>query len=402
MKKALHTLQALKQPRVAASVALALLFAGGGAYYAGGGNVSQAQGAPTSIPVTVRTLSAQKATVWSEFSGRLQAVDAAEIRPEVSGRITQVKFEDGQAVKAGQVLFVIDPRPFEAAAARAEAALATARTNADFAKVEAARAEGMLKTQAIAQRLYDQRANDQRVADANVKAAEAGLKQANLDLEHAYVRAPIGGRVGRAEITVGNLVQTTPNAPLLTTVVSDRAIYADFEVDEQTYLGSVRNHATGRDQERRIPVQMKVQGDTGHVYEGTVYSFDNQLNSASGTIRARAKFSNANGELVPGMFVSVSIAGADNGAVLLVPERALGFDQSKRFVYVVDKDSKAEFREVELGRQVGASRIVLKGVQAGDRVVVDGLQHIKPGAPLAPTEEAPAVPAAGAAVPAAQ
>lgn len=360
---------------------------GGGIYSAHttGASPSQAAVMPA-VPVLVQTLAEQKIRAWSEFSGRLHAVDSAEIRPEVSGRITAVKFEDGQNVKAGDVLFIIDPRPYEAAVAKAEANLASAKTNADFAKLELGRADGLRASQAIAQRIYDERANDSRVANAAVQAAEATLKQASLDLEHAYVRAPIAGRASRAEITLGNLVQAGPGAPLLTTVVANQNIYADFDVDEQTYMQSVRDYASGRDQEQRIPVELSVQDDKEHLYKGTIDSFDNHLDPASGTIRARAKFDNADGALVPGMFVSVKLANGGESRELLIPARALGFDQSKKFVYVVGAGNKVVYREVELGKQIASERVALKGVQAGDRVIVDGTQHVRPEAIVDPQE----------------
>jgi multidrug efflux system membrane fusion protein len=364
---------------------------GGGVYTAHSTGASPSQAAVTmpAVPVLVKTLAEQKIRAWSEFSGRLHAVDSAEIRPEVSGRITALKFEDGQNVKAGDVLFVIDPRPYEAAVAKAEANLASAKTNADFAKLEFNRASGLRESQAIAQRIYDERANDSRVAIAAVQAAEAALKQASLDLEHAYVRAPISGRASRAEITLGNLVQAGPGAPLLTTIVANQSIYADFDVDEQTYLQSVRDFANGRDQERRIPVQLSVQGDKDHLYKGTIDSFDNHLDVASGTIRARAKFDNADGALVPGMFVSVKLANGGESRELMIPARALGFDQSKKFVYVVGDGNKVVYREVELGKQIDSERVALKGVQAGDRIIVDGVQHVRPDAIVDPKEISP-------------
>lgn len=370
------------------TVALAALIAGGGIYVAGSSHPTQAAApaAPPAVEVTVQTLAPKKVQVWSEFSGRLHAVDQAEIRPEVSGRITEVKFHDGQYVKQGDVLLVIDPRPYEAAVARAQANLASAKTNFDFAKVEEQRAAGMIKTEAIAQRVFDERSNNLRVADAAVKAAEAELKNASLDLEHAYVRAPISGRTSRAELTVGNLVQAGPGAPVLTSVVSNQAIYADFEVDEQTYVSSIRNGAANPDQEHKIPVHLTLASDRGHVYEGTIDSFDNRLDVASGTIRARAKFENTDGALVPGMFVSVALSSPVEHDELLVPEKAVGFDQSKKFVFVVDKDNKVEYRAVELGNKVASARVALKGVEPGDKVIVDGLQHVRPSAVVAPRE----------------
>jgi multidrug efflux system membrane fusion protein len=174
------------------------------------------------------------------------------------------------------------------------------------------------------------------------------------------------------------LVQAGPGAPLLTTIVSNDEIYAGFDVDEQTYIDSVRGTATRRDQERRISVQMLLTGDKTHLYRGTIYSFDNRLDPASGTIRARAKFDNTDGGLLPGMFATVKLAEGTERNELLIPDRAIGFDQSKKFVYVVGADDKVAYREVELGKQVRSQRVVLGGVQAGDRVVVDGVQRLRP------------------------
>lgn len=339
--------------------------------------------APETRPtVTVKTVKFENVRIWSEFSGRLQAVDSAEIRPEVSGRITEVGFEDGELVKAGDVLFVIDPRPYEAAVSRAEARVATAQANAYYAKLELDRAANMIKTQAIAQRIYDERFNANDVAIASVKSAEADLKQAKVDLEHAYVQAPISGRAGRVELTVGNLVQPGINAPLMTRVVANDPIYADFEVDEQTYLDSVRDVARNRHSERVIPVKLVINGNNGNkedVYKGTIYTFDNRLDVSTGTIRARAKFDNKHGELLPGMFVTVALGKSEEEEVLLVPQQAISTDQNKKYVYLVDKDDKVIYREVILGKEHGDQRIILKGLEPGDRVIVTGMQHIKAG-----------------------
>jgi membrane fusion protein, multidrug efflux system len=344
---------------------------------------------PAAMPpmrVTVTTVVPRRVRVWSEFSGRLRAVDAAEIRPEVGGRITEVLFEDGQAVKAGDVLFVIDPRPYEAAVARARANLASARSNDAYAKAELERGTALVRTQTLAQSVYDQRANASRVAAAEIDAAAAQLRQAELDLEHAHVLAPISGRASRAEVTVGNLVQPGSGAPLLTTIVSSQPIYADFEVDEQTFVETVRGYTNGRDGERRIPVELSVQEGTERSYPGTLYTFDNRIDVASGTIRARAKFDNADGTLVPGMFVSIKLADGAEREELLIPDRAIGFDQSKKFVYVVGEDNKVAYREVELGKEVRSQRIVLKGVRPGDRVIVNGVQHVRPDLVVNATE----------------
>jgi membrane fusion protein, multidrug efflux system len=334
--------------------------------------------APPSPMVAVQTVSLEGGLIWSEFSGHMQAVDDAEIRPEVSGRITEVRFRDGQTVRAGDVLFVIDPQPYEAAVAKSQADLASSAANAQLSKVEFDRATSLLQQQAIPQSTYDERANTYHVTLDAVAAAEAELKMANVDLDHAYIKAPITGRVSRAEITLGNLVQSGSGAPLLASVVSNNGIYADFEVDEQTYIKSIRNQADTQAKARRIPVELIVQGSESHPYKGTIYSFDNHIDPSSGTIRARARFANQDGSLVPGMFVSVRLASHVDTPELLVPEQAVGYDQNKKFVFVVDANHKVVYHEVTLGDEIDGKRVVLSGLQSGDRVIVDGLQHVRP------------------------
>jgi multidrug efflux system membrane fusion protein len=329
-------------------------------------------------PVTVCTLSEQNVRLWSQFSGRMQAVNYAEIRPEVSGRITEVRFHDGQYVKAGDVLFVIDPRPYAAAVEHDQAALESARSVLVRAQQDEDRGKSLIASHAIAQSDMDTWDNNLHTAQASVAAADATLKQAQVDLEHAYVTAPISGRVSRAEITLGNVVQSGINAPLLTSIVSQDGIYADFEVDEQTYLDTIRSGAIGDAQEQKIPVELIVGNDQTRTYHGFIESFDNRIDPASGTIRARAQFANEDHALVPGMFVSVRLASSHDRAVLLVPDKAVGFDQSKKFVYVVDADNKVNYRPVELGKTVGEQRVVESGLKPGDRVIVDGLQYVRP------------------------
>lgn len=377
------------RPLGAAVLAAAL---GGMIAFASSAQAQMPGGPPQAIPVGVLTIKAQPVRLWSSFSGRLHAVESAEIRPQVSGLITQVRFKDGQIVKAGDVLVVIDPRPFEAAVAKADANLASARTNADFAKTEFERAQSMIKTGAIAQRIFDERANTFRVTQAAVNSAAAELAQAKIDLDHAFVKAPIGGRTGRVEITVGNFVQSVPSAPLLTTIVSNDGIYADFEVDEQTYVKSIHAQAGSRDKEQHIGVQLTASGDQNRVYSGTIYNFDNHIDSASGTIRARAKFANEDGSLVPGMFVSVKLADGADTTALVVPERAIGSDQNKKYVLMVGPENKVLYREITLGGQVDNQRVVTQGIAPGDRVIIDGLQHVRPNAVVAPSESVTQLP----------
>jgi membrane fusion protein, multidrug efflux system len=337
--------------------------------------------APPPAVVTVAAVQPQAVRVWSDFSGRLAAVNAAEIRPEVSGRVTEIRFKDGQQVHAGDILMVIDPRPYEAAVAKAEADLATANANSHLASIELERAQRLIAANAVARDFYDQRNNAAGVGAASIKAAKAALAQAQLDVDHAYVKAPIDGRVSRAEITVGNLVQAGATAPVLTSIVSNDGIYADFEVDEQTYLRSIHQHAVTAGQEQHIPVQLILQGDD-RSYAGTIESFDNKINTATGTIRARARFANTDGALVSGMFATIRLGDAVSSKVILVPEDAIQNDQSKRFVYVVGHDGKADYRAIALGNAVGGRRIVTSGLSTGDRVIVDGIQRVQPGAPV--------------------
>jgi multidrug efflux system membrane fusion protein len=344
--------------------------------------------AEAAVPVTVDLLAPQSVNPFAEFSGRLNAVDYAEIRPQVSGRITAIRFHDGQKVSAGDVLFVIDPRPYEAAVAKAEADLATAINNAKFAKIESDRGSQLVRMNALSQESYDQRTNADAVAQAAIQSAQAALTAAQINVDYAYVKAPISGRISRAEITLGNLVGSpTAPPPLLASIVSDNGVYADFEVDEQTYLNNVRNYGQTQTQQQTIPVELAIRGDSGHVYRGSIESFDNRIDTGSWTIRARARFDNKDGSLIPGMFVSVRMGNGTLDDALLVPESAIGNDQSKRFVLVVGDSDKAEYRTVQLGPQVDGKRVVLAGLKAGDRVILDHLQRLAPGAAVLPQIE---------------
>jgi len=365
--------------------ALVALLAGGGFFFLHSRSGDAAVPVAQAMPVTALALRSQTVRPSAQFSGRINAVDYAEIRPQVGGRITEIRFHDGQQVKAGDILFVIDPRPYQAAAAKAEADLSSAINNARLAKIEHDRGDRLMKAGALAQESYDQRVNGDGVAQAAVQSAKAALAAAQLNIDYAYIKAPISGRISRAEITLGNLVGGTASAPpVLATIVSENGVYADFEVDEQTYLNNVRDYAQTPDQQAKIPVDLQIEGDSGHVYHGTIESFDNRINTGSGTIRARARFDNKDGSLVPGMFVSVKMGGGTLNNAVMVPESAIGNDQSKRFVYVINRDSKAEYREVALGAEIDGARVVTHGVKAGDRVILDGLQRLAPGAPVVP------------------
>jgi membrane fusion protein, multidrug efflux system len=341
--------------------------------------------APAGVQVATNRIEPQTVSPFAEFSGRINAVDYAEIRPQVSGRITEIRFHDSEHVSAGDVLIVIDPRPYQAAVDKAQADLQTATNNAKFAKAERDRGSQLVKSNYLSQETFDQRTNADEVAKAAVQAAQAALESAQINLDYAYVKAPISGRVSRAEITVGNLVGSpTAAPPVLTSIVSDNGVYADFEVDEQTYLNNVHNYGQSHEEQQKIPVEVLVRGSEDRVYRGHIYSFDNRIDNGSGSIRARARFDNADGDLIPGMFVTVRMGNGVISDALLVPESAIGNDQSKRFVFVVGDGKKAEYRSVVLGPQVDGNRVVLTGLKPGDRVILDHLQRLAPGTPVIP------------------
>jgi len=340
---------------------------------------------PAAVPpapaVEVVVLEPREIRTWAGFSGRLAPVESAAIKPLVSGTIQKVLFIEGQQVKKGQPLFVIDPRPHQASVQRAQAQLATAQSRAKLAQDELTRARQLIGAKLISQSVYDSALSAHQVAEADVKQAEAALNQAKLDLEYAHITAPISGRVGRAELTVGNVVEAGVNAPVLTQIVANDKLYAEFNVDEATYVQLVRNNQNVQS----MPVELSLAGDGAATYEGNIYAFDNRLDTNSGTIRARAIFDNKDGALTAGMFANVRLGSAGKVKALLVPERAIGTNQSKKYVLVVDDNNTANYREVVLGEHYEGQRIVQVGVNAGEKVIVNGLSHVRPKSVVNPT-----------------
>lgn len=346
--------------------------------------------APQAMPVTVETVASKPIQIWNDYSARLEAVDFAEIRPQVSGTITEVKFEDGQMVEEGDVLFVIDPRPYEADVNQAKAELQVAKNQSAFSWKELKRANELIKKDAISERVLDERRNAHSVAVATVKAVEARLRSAEIDLDYAHIKAPISGRISRAEIKEGNLVEAGGNAPVLTSIVSKQKVYADFEVDEKSYLKYVRNSARNLSEEHKIPVKLSLSGDAVE-YEGFIQSFDNQIDVSSGTIRARALFDNEDGALLPGMFASVKMGTPSSVDQILIGERAIGTDQSRKFVYVVNEQNMVEYRVVTIGESIEGQRVISSGLSDGDKVITEGIIRIRPGMPVMPqAKEQPA------------
>jgi multidrug efflux system membrane fusion protein len=346
-----------------------------------------APAAPSATPVAVATVLASDVTTWDEFSGRLEAVERVDVRPRVAGTVQSVHFREGSLVRAGDLLITIDPAPYAAEVERTAAQVAAAQARMAYTQSEAARAERLRDEEAIAQREFDERNNAQREAAANLRAAQASLQSARLNLGYTEVRAPVAGRVGRLEVTAGNLVAAGPTAPVLTTLVSVSPIYASFDADEQIVSRALKDLPAGaiaRAQLDGIPVRMGTAGSAETPHEGRLQLVDNQVDARSGTVRVRAVFDNRDGSLMPGQFARVRMGQAKTNHVLLVNERALGTDQNKRFVMVVGADNTTAYREVTLGANVDGLRIVTSGLKADERIVVNGLQRVKPGARVEP------------------
>lgn len=345
--------------------------------------------APPATPVSVAQVVSQEVSAWNEFSGRLEAVDRVDVRARASGAVQAVHFREGSLVKAGDLLVTIDPAPYQAEVARVEAQVAAAQARLTYTQSELARSKALLDERAVARRDYDERDNAAREAAANLRAAQAALQTAQLNLGYTQVRAPVAGRVGRIEVTTGNLVAAGAGAPVLTTLVSVSPIYASFDADEKIVrdaLASLPGGAAERKGMERIPVEMLAGSDKS--LTGRLQLVDNQVDARSGTLRVRAVFDNKDGSLIPGQFAKLRMGQARNEAALLVNERAVGTDQDKRYVIVVGEGNQAEWRGVTLGASVNGLRVVTSGLKGGERVVVGGVQRVRPGSVLAPKEVA--------------
>jgi RND family efflux transporter MFP subunit len=342
---------------------------------------------PPPVPVTVATVIDREVTEWDEFTGRLEAVDTVAIRPRVSGYISSVHFDEGAVVRKGQLLFQIDPRPFDAEVDRLRAEQTRAQAVVRRADSEFSRAGRLQAENAIANEEFERRSAFKDEARAQLAAVEAALRAAELNLEFTRVASPISGRAGRAVVTEGNLVSSGPGeATLLTTVVSLDPIYAYFDADEQIFLryqGADRTSLATGSRGKPRPVQMALATDEGFPRSGRLDFLDNQLDPATGTIRGRAVFANPGGELTPGLFVRLRLSGGGRHRGVLIQDRAVGTDLGKKFVYVVDDGGVVGYREVTLGPVVDGFRIVQDGLSAGDRIVLNGLQRVRPGVKVA-------------------
>ncbi|MEK6422996.1 MAG: efflux RND transporter periplasmic adaptor subunit [Burkholderia gladioli] len=362
--------------RIAVAALAVVVVIGGGAFGVIHASASAPQNAaPPLQEVDVANVLAKTITDWQTYSGRLEAIDRVEVRPLVSGTIVSVNFKDGALVKKGDTLFVIDPRPYQAEVDRTAAQLAAAQARDGYAQTDWQRAQRLIGDNAIAKRDYDEKQNAARESAANVKAAAAALEAAKINLGYTRIVAPFSGRASRAEITLGNVVSAGASAAPLTTLVSVSPIYASFDADEQTYLRYIGGQRDGR----RVPVDLGLANETGYSRTGVIDSVDNRLDTSSGTIRVRARFDNADGALVPGLYARIKVDGSAPHPALLVDDAAINTDQDKKFVFVLDKQDHVIYREVQIGAQHGNQRVIVGGLQASDRVVVNGTQRVRPG-----------------------
>ncbi|MBI5818776.1 MAG: efflux RND transporter periplasmic adaptor subunit [Verrucomicrobia bacterium] len=350
---------------------------------------------PQPPKVTITYPKMMTVTNWDEYPGHIEAVEMVEVRPRVHGQIESIHFQDGAEVKAGDLLFVIDPRPYQAELERTQAECQRAETHLDLAKNDLKRAESLRNTKAISEEEYDSRSKAVREAGAALAAARAAEASAKLNLDYSRITAPISGKISRRFVTVGNLVQLQGSggaATVLTTIVSMDPIYCNFDTDEAAFLKYRSSGGIGNGLGQKgdpLPCELALVNEQNYPRKGRVDFFDNQVNEKTGTIRLRGIFPNADRSMVPGMFATVRVPAGPPVQALAVPAVAVGSDQGMKYVLVVNKDNVVEPRPVEAGRQHGAMRIVTKGVTPEDRVIVNGLMMARPGVKVQIVDPAP-------------
>jgi len=362
-----------------------------------------AQAAPAAPPpVTVSVPVQKEVTEWDEYTGQFAAVDYVEIRARVPGYLTEIHFTDGQIVNKGDLLFVIDPRPYEIELQQAEAQLATASATLDLANRQLSRAATLREKDFVAQSTYDERTQTMKVAAASVETGKAAVRQAQLDLEFSHVTAPVTGRISRHEVSIGNLVSggaaaSTPT--LLTTIVSLDPIYLNFDMSEAQFLSYERAVAGGRlksTRDKGVPVFARLTDEPTWTREGVLNFVDNQVDRSAGSIRARGVFPNPNFFLTPGQFGRLRIPGSDPYQAILVPDAAVVTDQSSKLVMTVAEDGTVVPKPVRLGPMIDGLRVIRSGLDPKDRVVIDGLVRARPGSKVTPQPgEIKPAPAAG-------
>ncbi|PDP94052.1 efflux RND transporter periplasmic adaptor subunit [Enterobacter cloacae] len=342
--------------------------------------------APQAPTVSAADVVVKSISQWDSFNGRIEAVESVQLRPRVSGYIDKVNYIDGQEVKKGQVLFTIDDRTYRATLEQAQAALARAKTQASLAQSEANRTDKLVNTHLVSREEWEQRRAAAVQAQADIRAAQAAVDAAQLNLDFTKVTAPIDGRASRALITSGNLVTAGDSASMLTTLVSQKTVYVYFDVDESTYLHYQKLALSGKgaaSNHQALPVEIGLVGEDGYPHQGKVDFLDNQLTPSTGTIRMRALLDNTQRQFTPGLFARVRLPGSAEFQATLIDDKAVLTDQDRKYVYVVDKESKAQRRDITPGRLADGLRIVQQGLKPGDKVIVDGLQKVfMPGMPV--------------------
>ncbi len=345
--------------------------------------------APAPPAVTVMLPLAREIVDWDEYTGRLEAVETVELRARVSGYLDKVHFKEGSEVKKGDLLFTIDPRPYQAIHDMAEAEQQRAASQTALAKNDFERARGLIAGNVISEEDFDTKAKTYAAAEAAAKSAEATRRAARLNLEFTEVRAPIAGRVGRALVTEGNLVSGggAGAATLLTTLVTLDPVYCYVDVDERSILkysrlaqsGSYTSARTGR-----LPVEMALADEEGYPHKGLTDFVDNRVDPSTGTMRARGVFANTDNRLSPGFFARLRVPGSAKYSALLVPDRAIGSDQAQKFVFVVNAQKAVEYRPVKIGALNGGLRVIVDGLAPGEPVIVEGLMRVRPGVVVDP------------------
>ncbi|MGV6874061.1 efflux RND transporter periplasmic adaptor subunit [Pseudochelatococcus sp. B33] len=349
------------------------------------GNLAQGDtpAAPApAVPVSVATVEAREIVPWAEFSGRLEALERVELRSRVSGVVEAVHFREGNLVKQGDLLVSIDQAPYLAELERAEAQVLSAQARVALSESEHERGQKLFATRNLSQRDLDTRVHGLREAEANLRAAEAARRTAQLNLDYTQIRAPISGRIGRLDVTVGNLIAAGDQ--VLTSLLSVDPIYAAFNADERSVLDALASLPDGSRALEQIPVRLTTATTEAAQFSGRLHFVDNGIDGASGTVRVRALLDNPDGRLMPGQFVRVQLGQARAEPQLVINERAVGTDQNKKFVFVVGDDATAAWREVSLGPAHDGLRVVNAGLKPGERIIVNGLQHVRPGATVAP------------------
>jgi RND family efflux transporter MFP subunit len=338
---------------------------------------------PPPTKVTVSLPQSATVTNWDEYPGHIEAVEMVDLRPRVTGYLDSIHFTDGAEVKAGDLLFTIDPRPYQAELDRAQAGRQQAETHLELAKGDLRRAEGLQGTKAISEEEYDSRSKAVRDAEALLAAAQAAEASAKLNIDYTKITAPISGKIGRRLVTQGNLVQGNSGATVLAMLVSMNPMYCYFDVQEGiflTYRNFARLNQNAESPGGGLICELALVNETGFTHRGQLDFFDNQVNPQTGTIRLRAVFDNTDRALVPGMFANLRVLAGPTEQALLVPEVAISSDQGYKFVYVVNQTNAVETRSIEVGRTYGTMRAVLKGLKPDEQVVVNGLLTLRPGA----------------------